>query len=153
MAKRRQLAGGADPNKTATLLDFLEIKCLISRAQSDAGRYFGWLRRMIYGRTHAAALDPNFVHGHDTRKDGTDWERLEIQYRRVCAALVECGPLVRETTEELCLYDRCDALARSSGTSARARLTRLRRGLDAIAQVRTLDRLVARQGTGIRRNS
>lgn len=153
MAKRRQLAGGADPRKTATLLDHLEIRHLISHAQSDAGRHFGWLRRIIYGRTHASAMDPNFVRDHDGDHDKTDWQRLEDQYRRVCAALVECGPAVRETTEQICVYDRCDGLARSLSSNAGAHLAVLRRGLDAIVQARTHDRTFAQQASGVRRNS
>lgn len=148
MEKRRQLAGDADPSKTTTLLDLLEIKCLISRSQSDAGRYFGWLRRRIYGRTQAPALDPNLVRGRAVRDDCGDWERLETQYRLICRALNAEGPQVRTVTEDLCVYDRCGRLARKSPSDVHAALALLKLGLDTIERVRSTHRPTLHQTPG-----
>jgi hypothetical protein len=144
MAKRRQLAGAGDPNKTATFLDLLETKRLISPAQSEAGRHFGWLRRKIYGRTHVPALDPNVVRGHTSSSDEVDWEYLEADYRRLCAGLVAAGHDVRQVTEDICAFNRCTALARTSGSGAKTILSLLKQGLDAIDRARTPDRSAVR---------
>lgn len=144
MAKRRQLAGAGDPNKTSTLLDLLETKCLISPAQSEAGRHFGWLRRKIYGRTHVPALDPNVVRGRTGGSDAANWERLEADYRRLCAGLIAAGHDVRQVTEDICAFNRCTALAGASGSGAKTILSLLKQGLDAIDRARTPDQSMVR---------
>lgn len=144
MAKRQELAAGGDPSKTTTLLDLLEIRRLISRVQSDAGRYFGWLRRQIYGRTQVVALDPNMVRGRPTGRDRDDWVRLEAQYGRMCKALSADGAHVRKLTEDLCIYDRCDGIPVNASARTAAPIVLLRRGLDTIERVRAVDQPTAR---------
>ena len=61
MAKRQILAEGGDPTKTTIPLDLLEMRGIISMSQSEVGRVYGWLRRMIYCSA-PGSLDTSLSH-------------------------------------------------------------------------------------------
>jgi hypothetical protein len=132
MAKRRAFAAGGDPAKTTVPLDILEMRGFISSSQSEVGRVYGWLRRMIYGRTDVRAFDPAHVAGRDVRQEEMDWERMESRYRELSNALAGRGAAVRRTTEETCVYNvfpDCGPRLTAKGMLA---LDRIREGLDAM---------------------
>lgn len=106
MAKRRALAADGDPNKTATPLDLLESRGLITADHNDAGRDYGWLRRMVFGRTDARSLDLTRVAGRDLALESLDWEKIEGRYRLLSQALGTCGVKVRKATDAVCIYNR-----------------------------------------------
>ena len=104
MAKRQILAEGGDPTKTTIPLDLLEMRGIISMSQSEVGRVYGWLRRMIYGRTDVRAFDLNHVAGRDTQAELLDWERLEKRYDELADALTSRGRDVRRATDDACVF-------------------------------------------------
>jgi len=136
VAKRRLLAGEGDPAKTATPLDILETRGLITPAQSDAGRLFGWLRRRVYGRTETRALDLLRVSG-GVEMSRLDEQDIECRYHALRVALADRGRRVQVITADTCVYNRLPAqfLAPASGAGQRL-LDALREGLDCLDRAR-----------------
>jgi hypothetical protein len=135
MAKRRALAGGGDPAKTTNPLDLLESRGLISPTQSDAGRIYGWLRRMVFGRTEARVPDPRRRGGRDVALEALDWEGIESQYWHLGAALAQRGASVRAATDSVCVYNRFPK-ALLGGEVAAGEIEPLREGLEALDRAR-----------------
>lgn len=140
MAKRCALARGGDPAKTTNPLDLLEGRGLISPAQSDAGRNYGWLRRMVFGRTEARVLDPRQRGGRDVALEALDWERIEGQYRRLGAALAQRGAGVRAATDSVCVYNRFPKALLGTGEVVAGEIEALREGLEALDRARATPR-------------
>ena len=136
MAKRQMLAEGGDPTKTTIPLDLLEMRGIISVSQSEAGRVYGWLRRMIYGRTDVRAFDPGHIAGRDTQAELLDWERLEKRYDELANALTSRGRNVRRATNDACVYNRFPEYGPNLAAKGRLALELLREGLDAMDRVR-----------------
>lgn len=138
MAKRLALAAGADPDKTVTPLDLLEGRGMISRELNDAGRDYGWMRRMIFGRTDSRALDLTAVAGIDTGLERLDWQRIEGRYRMLCAALARRGHMVRKATDAVCVYNRFPAilLAAPNRAGGGGELDAIVEGLDTLDRAR-----------------
>ncbi len=143
MAKRQVLAADGDPNKTATPLDLLESRGLITADHNDAGRDYGWLRRMVFGRTDARSLDLTRVAGRDLAIESLDWEKIEGRYRQLSEALSACGIKVRKATDAVCVYNRFPSILLSSGARGRVpsmtdvgQLDGIVEGLDVLDGVR-----------------
>jgi len=136
VAKRRLLAGDGDPAKTATPLDILETRGLITPAQSDAGRVYGWLRRRIFGRTETRALDLLRVSG-GVESLHMDEQDLERQYRELRAVLEVRGTRIREITADTCIYNRLPMqILAPTSIEGRRLLGALRDGLDCLDRAR-----------------
>jgi len=119
MAKRQALAADGDPNKTATPLDLLESRGLITADHNDAGRDYGWLRRMVFGRTDARSLDLTRAAGRDLAIESLDWEKIEARYRHLSEALKSCSMSVRKATDAVCIYNRYPTFLLPSGARRR----------------------------------
>ena len=137
MAKRQILAEGGDPTKTTIPLDLLKMRGIISMSQSEVGRVYGWLRRMIYGRTDVRAFDLNHVAGRDTQAELLDWERLEKRYDELADALTSRGRNVRRATDDACVFNRLPEYGPNLTDKSRLVPELLREGLDAMDRVRT----------------
>ena len=136
VTKRRLLAGDGDPAKTATPLDILETRGLITPAQSDAGRVYGWLRRRIFGRTETRALDLLRVSGGVESFRG-DEQDLERQYRELRTVLEYRGPRIRAITADTCVYNRLPMhILAPTSVEGRRLLDALREGLDCLDHAR-----------------
>lgn len=137
MAKRQMLAAGGDPTKTTMPLDILEMRGVITASQSESGRVYGWLRRMIYGRTDIRAFDPAHVAGRDVQAETMDWDRMEERYRELSVALIDRGWNVRRATDDTCVYNLFPDCGPNLSARGRHELDLVCEGLDAMDRVRT----------------
>ncbi len=106
-ARRRYLAGSADPKYAAFPIGVMFANGDITARQREAAQAYAYLYRMRYGRTSVAAG----LHGADAGPDRDEIgeaarAEMEARLRTVQAQLARAGRAVKEAVDETVVFER-----------------------------------------------